>query len=127
MMKQMAKSPYKRPPAQPPETPESGAALISAYALKLFDRQNGEGANWPLMASSLFKASFDALDRLPDDACRKMAGRVHTGAYERVTEGPKGNSAASNTGPDHARSEPSNTASLKSNEPGGENGPASAS
>lgn len=78
-----------RPPAAPPATAEAGAALICAYAVKLFDRQHGEGANWPLLAASLFRAGFEVLDKLPDDACRKLAGRVHAGAYDRVTEGPK--------------------------------------
>jgi hypothetical protein len=59
------------------------------YALKLFDRQDGNGADWPLMASSLFKAAFEALDRLPDDVCRKLAVRVHSGAYDRVTGGQR--------------------------------------
>jgi hypothetical protein len=35
--------------------------------MKLFDRQDGDGANWRLCAESLFRVAFEALDRLPDD------------------------------------------------------------
>lgn len=125
----MAKRPYRGKPAAPPrlDTAEAGAALIRAYALKLFDRQDGNGANWRMMADSLFKAAFEALDRLPDDACRKVAARVHIGAYERVVDGPKVDSAASNSRPTRAENLPLNTADLKSNEPASAKGPFSAS
>ncbi len=63
----------------------------------------------------------------PDDACRKLAGRVHVGAYERVTEGPKADSAASNQGIDRGVSSPSNTADLRLHGSGGAKRPFSAS
>lgn len=123
----MATRPYNGPPAAPPASAAEGAAHVRDFVVKLYDRQDGQGVDWRLVAETLFRASFDMLDKLPDDACRTVARRVHEGSYGRMTEGPKTNSAASKTGPDRARSEPSNTAILKSNGPGGENGPVSAS
>ena len=42
--------------------------------------------DWPLIAETLFRASFDVLDRLPDDRKKMVAGRVHEGAYDRLTD-----------------------------------------
>ncbi len=94
----MAKRTFRKPGPSRPYTTEAGADLIRDHALKLFDRQDGEGANWPLMASSLFRVAFDALDLLLDNACRKMAGRVHAGAYGCVTEGPRTAASAGTDG-----------------------------
>src|SRR3954452_21564734 len=81
----MAKPSYiKSPPSQPPADAVTGAAFVRAYMLKLYDRQDGEAADWKLIAETLFKAAFDAMDKLPDEACRSMARRVHEGSYGRV-------------------------------------------
>src|ERR1700730_7115861 len=56
-----------RTPKKPADA-EAGAALVRKFAIKLFDRDEGEAANWPLIAETLFKAAFDGLDRPPDDA-----------------------------------------------------------
>ena len=87
------------------------------YVVKLYDRQDGQGVDWRLIAETLFRASFDVLDRLPDEVCRSVAGRVHAGSYERMTEGPKTDSAASNSSGARAENAPSNTAGLKSPRP----------
>jgi hypothetical protein len=67
----------------------AGAELVRKFAIKLFDREEGEAANWPLIADTLFKAAFDALDRSPDDASRvSLLRRVNTGSYDRLTADP---------------------------------------
>jgi hypothetical protein len=64
---------------------DAGAALVRKFAIKLFDRDEGEAANWPLIADTLIKAAFDALDRLPDDASRAaLLRRVNAGSYDRI-------------------------------------------
>jgi hypothetical protein len=69
-----------------PATAEAGALLVRKFAIKLFDRDEGEAANWPLIAETLFKAAFDALDKSPDDTRRTMLlRRIHAGSYERLT------------------------------------------
>ena len=105
--------------AQPPADAAAGAALIRAAAVKLYDRQDGTGADWCMVTDALFRAAFDALDKLPDDACRSVARRVHEGAYGRVTEGPRLPVSASHGGPSCEEISPSNTTTLKSTEPGG--------
>jgi hypothetical protein len=65
---------------------DAGAALVRKFAIKLFDRDEGEAANWRLIAETLFKAVFDAVDRSPDDASRvALLRRVHAGSYDRLT------------------------------------------
>jgi hypothetical protein len=44
-----------------------GAARVRGLVMKLFDKGDGDGANWRLCAESLFRVAFEALDRLPDD------------------------------------------------------------
>ena len=90
---------------------------VAALMLKLFARQDGEAVDRRLMAETLFRAAFDALDRLPDDACRLVARRVHEGSYGRMTDGPKSDSAASNSSADRAQSADLNTGVLKSSRP----------
>jgi hypothetical protein len=116
----LAKRLFKTPPAVPPASAEAGAALIRAAAIDFYDRHDGSGADWRAVVEALFRAAFDTLDKLPDEACRAVARRVHVGAYERVTEGPKGIPAASNGGLNQGVSSPSNTADWESNGPGGQ-------
>ena len=44
--------------------------LVRKFGIELFHRDEGAAANWPLIADTLFRAAFDALDRSPDDANR---------------------------------------------------------
>jgi hypothetical protein len=77
-----------RTPKKPADA-EGGARLVRAFAIKLFDRNEGEAANWPLIAETLFKAAFEALDKSPDDASRAaLLRRVHTGSYDRLAVDP---------------------------------------
>lgn len=73
--------------------------------------------DWRAVTHALFKAAFDVLDTLPDDACRSVARRVHAGSYDRVTDGPKPYSVASKTAQPGEENPPSNTIDLKSNGP----------
>ena len=78
------RSPAKRPPT-PLATPE-----------------DGEAADWPLIARTLFVAAFDAADRLPrDNARHALLRRVHEGSYNRLTDDGGGQKT------DHAPASPS--------------------
>jgi len=104
-----------KPRATPAAT--DGAAVARQAVVKLHDKGDGHGTDWRAVTSDLFKAAFAALDNLPDDACRSVARRVHEGSYERVTEGPKPDSASSKTDQPDGEFAPSNTIGLKSNGP----------
>ncbi len=73
-----------RPAPRPPTDAVEGAAAVLKATVKLFDRHDGEGVNWPMIAETLFKAAFNVLDRLPDDQKQPVARRVHAGAYDRM-------------------------------------------
>ena len=73
-----------RPPAGPPANAEAGAALVRDFVVKLYDKQDGQGVAWRTIAETLFRASFDVLDRLPDDQKQAVARRVHAGSYDRI-------------------------------------------
>lgn len=67
---------------------------------KLFDRQDGEGVEKRLLASILFTAAFDVLDRITDEDQRKaLARRVHAGAYDRMVGNKESGFSAGNEGP----------------------------
>ena len=91
------------PPSLPPGPSKSlkdGAAAVIRAATRLFDRQDGEGVDKPLLASILFTAAFDVLDRIGDEEQRrKLARRVHAGAYERMAGNAEGGFVAGNVGP----------------------------
>ena len=108
-----------RPPAGPPANTAEGADAVRRFVVKLYDRQDGQGVDWRVIGDVLFRASFDVLDKLPDEVCRSVARRVHEGSYDRVTNGPKTDFAASNSSPSAADREPLNTAGLKSPRPKG--------
>lgn len=71
--------------AQKPADAETGAAVVRKFVLELFDRKDGKAADWPLLADTLFRAAFDALDEAPGDPRREsLLRRVHAGAYNRL-------------------------------------------
>jgi hypothetical protein len=95
-----------------------GLRVCAALVMKLFDKGDGDGANWRLCAESLFRVAFDALDRLPDDQKKALARRVHAGAYDRVSGNSEGDFAASKTDAPAAGPAASNTFDLKSSPEG---------
>ncbi|WP_267426770.1 hypothetical protein [Methylobacterium sp. GC_Met_2] len=61
--------------------------------LKLFGRDDGQAADWPLIAETLLKEAFSALDMAaaePKTAALALSitRRVHEGAYARITASP---------------------------------------
>lgn len=113
----MVRTTPPRPPAAPPADAAEGAAHVRAFMLELFARKDGEAVDWNLVAETLFRASFDLLDKLPDDQRRAVARRVHEGSYRRFMASHDVDSAASNSSPARAQSAPSNTDDSKSNGP----------
>jgi hypothetical protein len=92
----------------------SADILVRKFAIKLFDRDEGEAANWKLIAETLFKAAFDAPDRSPDDASRvALLRRVHTGSYDRLAADPAASKTHALTGQNEAA-----PADLQSSGPG---------
>ena len=88
-----AKTPRK------PADADSGALFVRKFAIELFDREDGEAANWRLIAETLFKAAFEALDKSADDASRlSLLRRVHTGSYDRLTADPVASKTEALTG-----------------------------
>jgi len=84
---------------QKPADADAGAPLVRQFVVKLFDRQDGEGVNWRMIAETLFKAAFDVLDRLPDDQRQALARRVYTGAYDRAAGNGAGDDAGEGKSP----------------------------
>lgn len=114
----MPRRPHSRLPASPPADAAAGAAHIFAAAIKLYDRQDGTGADFRAMTEALFRAAFDALDKLPDDACRSVARRVHEGSYGRMTDGPGAGAGPKKTGIDPKQSPDLDMAGLNPTRPG---------
>ena len=107
------RSPAARTPKKPADS-EAGAVLVRKFAIKLFDRDEGEAANWKLIAETLFKAAFDALDRSPDDASRvALLRRLHAESYDRLTADPAASETRALTGQNEAA-----RADLQSSGPG---------
>ncbi len=108
----MAKGRRYTPRPSPPEKPTTaaaGAPHVRAFMLKLFDREDGAAADWPLIAETLFKEAFAAHDQaalVPKTAslAHSIIQRVHTGAYDRIAATP---ADAFKDAPAPARSAPS--------------------
>lgn len=95
----MARYQPPKPPAAPPASAEAGAAQVRQFMLKLFARQDGEAVDWRMMAETLFRAAFDALDKLPVDDRRSVARRVHEGSYSRMADDQAEGDSTSKTDP----------------------------
>jgi hypothetical protein len=109
-----------RPPPGPPASAKEGAAAVLKAAVKLFDRQDGNGVDKRLLAEILFHAAFETLDQVVEEDRRKiLAGRVHVGAYNRIVGNKDdGDFSPSSTGPGGRDLTPANTFDLKPSEPG---------
>jgi hypothetical protein len=116
-------APPKRPPG-PPASFKDGAAAVLKAAVKLFDRQDGQGVDNRMLAEILFHASFETLDRLPDDQKQAIARRVHAGAYGRMVGNEEGGFSAGHKGPGQG-AEPSPSTLENDSAPRGFPGPGS--
>lgn len=47
---------------------DTGATVVRKFMIGLFDREDGRAANWPLIAETLFRAAFEAIDEIPGQA-----------------------------------------------------------
>ena len=48
-----------------PTTAASAALFVRAYMLKLSHRDDGQAADWPVIAETLLLEAFHALDQMP--------------------------------------------------------------
>ena len=84
------------PPAvSKPVDASTGAPAIRKFMLKLFDREDGTAADWPMIAETLLREAFHALDQAPNDPrTLTLLRRANTGTYDRLagnkpdSEGP---------------------------------------
>ena len=82
----MRKGRRTTPPATlEPENAVTGAVKLRKFMLKLFDREDGKAADWPLIAETLLREAFHAVDQAPDDPrTLSMLRRVNAGTYDRL-------------------------------------------
>ena len=113
----MRKRPSIYSPARPAKTchAAAGAPHVRKFMVKLFDREDGKAADWPLIAETLLREAFHALDQSPNDPrVLALLRRVNAGSYDRLT----GNPPESNDPLCSTQIEASNTAGLQSSQPG---------
>ena len=61
------------------------ATRLRSFAIGLFDRREGHAADWPLIAETLFRAAFAALDEVQaDKRSLSVLRRVLAGSYDRI-------------------------------------------
>ena len=74
---------------QKPTTAASAAVFVRAYVLKLFNREDGQAADWPMIAETHFLEAFHAIDQMPHSPhVRKIIRRVEGGVYARLSAIP---------------------------------------
>lgn len=66
----------------------SVAALVHKYAVKISDRENGDGADWPMLAEAMLQSAFVCIDKAKNDP-RTVAllRKVEDGTYNRLAAG----------------------------------------
>lgn len=76
------------PPRKPSNAGEAGPPLRK-FMLDQFPPQDGNAADWPLIADALLMEAFRALDRAPDGArTLGILRRVYSAAENRITKHP---------------------------------------
>jgi DNA-directed RNA polymerase specialized sigma24 family protein len=74
----------KRPPKKPADA-ASGVLSRRKFMLKLYDREDGKAADWPLIAETLLREAFHALDQMPDERrTLTLLRQVHSESYDRL-------------------------------------------
>lgn len=82
---------------------------VSKFMIKLFDRKDGEAADWSMIAETLSLAMFEIADKLPANNARALRSRIHEQSYDAAAADP----VASKTPTSGAVSRPSNTGLFK--------------
>ena len=83
----MRKKPRASQP--PPADAKAAAPFVRSYMIDLFEKEDGAAADWSLISETLFRAAFEAVETIPDDARRlSLLRRVHEGSYSRLTASP---------------------------------------
>jgi hypothetical protein len=93
-MAKFGKTTPPRTPPGPPASTKDGAAAVLKAAVKLFDKGDGNGVDWRMMAEILFFAAFDALDQR-----HRIAKSVESGAFKRYSAADADEFAANRAGP----------------------------
>lgn len=71
---------------------------LRKFMLKLFDREDGKAADWPMIAETLLTEAFYALDQSSGDPrIYGLLRRIEVGVYNRLVD-----NAAEAAGPSHA-------------------------
>ena len=107
---------HTAPPAlKKPADATVGALHVRKFIVKLFDREDGKAADWPLIAETLLREAFHALDQSPGDPrVLALLRQVHAGSYDRLT----GNPPESDDPLCGSQIAASNTAGLQFSQPG---------
>ena len=102
----------RRPPKKPQDA-ASGALFLRPFMLKLFDRGDGHAADWPLIAETLLREAFYALDQAPTDPRAALLRGIYSDSYDLLTANPPATLAPLSPS-DHA---PPHATSLNSSRP----------
>lgn len=89
----MARGRKTSPPAtNEPLNATTGAPRLRKFMLKLFDREDGKAADWPMIAETLLAEAFYALDQTPNDPrIPALLRRANSGTYDRLAGNPSEN------------------------------------
>jgi hypothetical protein len=75
----------KRPLRKPADA-AAGAHYVRKFMLKLFDREDGRAADWPLIADTLLREALHTLDQCLDDPrATPLLQQIHSESYDRLT------------------------------------------
>jgi hypothetical protein len=78
----------RRPPKKPQDA-ASGVLFLRKFMLKLYDREDGKAADWPMIAETLLREAFYALDQAPTHPrSLTLLRHLHSDSYDRLTANP---------------------------------------